>query len=433
GEGAKFGLAIPDLLATVEALRQADLLSDLRLLHFHIGSQINDIAVLKDALQEAGQIYVELNRLGAAMGYLDVGGGLGIDYDGSRTATTASTNYSLQNYANDVVATVRECCEPHGVTVPTLVSESGRAIASHFSVLVFDVLGCSQPPAAVGEPEGEEPLIVRNLRDTLAQIQRAESCDPTHPASCEPLQEAWNDAIKFQVDALSAFRLGYLGLKERGQAEALYWACGLAINDRLGEIPGGTPIPEDLRGLQAALASTYYGNLSVFRSAPDTWAIQQLFPVLPIHRLSERPDRLGRFADLTCDSDGKLARFIGQGTDKPLLELHALREGEPYWVGLFLGGAYQEVMGNLHNLFGRTNAVHIRLTDGGGYRLEHVVRGDTNAEVLQAMEHDPAILQEHLRQASEEAIAHGRLSIEDARRLMQHLETSLGQTTYLEG
>jgi arginine decarboxylase len=437
GEGAKFGLSLPDLLATVEALRQAELLPDLRLLHFHIGSQINDIAVLKDALQEAGQIYVELTRLGAPMGFLDVGGGLGIDYDGSRTATTASTNYSLQNYANDVVATVRECCEHGGVSVPTLVSESGRAIASHFSVLVFDVLGCSQPPAtlppAPSPADSEEPLIVRNLRDTLAQLATLEACDPAQPASCDLLQEAWNDAIKFKDDALMAFRLGYLGLRERARAEALYWACGLHIAHRLAELAGDTPIPEDLRGLQAALASTYYANLSVFRSAPDTWAIQQLFPVLPIHRLAERPDRLGRFADLTCDSDGKLARFIGPGAEKSLLELHRLKPGEPYWVGLFLAGAYQEVMGNLHNLFGRTNAVHIRLTPGGGYRVEHVVRADTNAAVLQAMEHDPQTLKERLRQASEEAIADGRLTIEAARRLTQHLETSLGQTTYLEG
>ena len=437
GEGAKFGLSLPDLLATVEALRQARLLSDLRLLHFHIGSQINDIAVLKDALQEAGQIYVELTRQGAPMGFLDVGGGLGIDYDGSRTATTASTNYSLQNYANDVVATVRECCEHGGVTVPTLVSESGRAIASHFSVLVFDVLGCSQPPATFTAPPSpslsEDPLIVRNLRDTLALIATVDVGDPAGPASCEPLQEAWNDAIKFKEDALTAFRLGYLGLRERALAEALYWACGLEIAKHLAALPADTPIPEDLRGLQAALASTYYANLSVFRSAPDTWAIQQLFPVMPIHRLAERPDRLGHFADLTCDSDGKLARFIGPGSEKPLLELHGLQPGEPYWVGLFLAGAYQEVMGNLHNLFGRTNAVHIRLTPGGGYRVEHVVRADTNAAVLQAMEHDPQTIKERLRQASEEAIADGRLSIEAARRLTQHLETSLGQTTYLEG
>ena len=436
GEKAKFGLAIPEVLATVEALRAAGLLADLRLLHFHVGSQINDIAVLKDALQEAGQIYVELTKLGAPMGFLDVGGGLGIDYDGSRTATAASTNYSLQNYANDVVATVRECCEPHGVTVPTLVSESGRAIASHFSVLVFDVLGCGGvlgsdgtagaiPPAADGEP-----LVVRNLRDTLTGITSSDNRPDT-----SRLQEAWNDAIKFKDDALAAFRLGYLSLPQRALAEQLTWACAEAIVARLPAGAGGSsggPIPDDLRALAAALAGTYYANLSVFRSAPDTWAIEQLFPLMPIHRLDEQPTRLGHFADLTCDSDGKLARFIGDGQAKPLLELHALREGEPYWIGMFLGGAYQEVMGNLHNLFGSTNAVHIRLADGGGYRVDHVVRGNTNAEVLEAMEHDPELLLERLRVASEGAIQRGDLAISDARRLMAHLETSLGQSTYLQ-
>jgi arginine decarboxylase len=428
GEGAKFGLSIPDLLATVEALRGAGLLADLRLLHFHIGSQINDIAVLKDALQEAGQLYVELTRLGAPMGFLDVGGGLGIDYDGSRTATAASTNYSLQNYANDVVATVRECCEPHGVTLPTLVSESGRAIASHFSVLVFDVLGASRPPMAVPERVENEPLVVRNLRDTLAGISAtAETLPP------ERLQEAWNDALKFRTDALAAFRLGYMSLPERAMAEQLTWACSATIARRLEELPAGTPVPEELERLRASQAGTYYANLSVFRSAPDTWAIDQLFPVLPLHRLDERPTRLGTLADLTCDSDGKLARFIDRGQSKPLLELHELKPGQPYWIGLFLAGAYQEVMGNLHNLFGSTNAVNIRLTAGGRYSVDHVVRGDTNAEVLQAMEHDPVDLLERLRVASEAAIDRGDLAIGDARRLMDHLEGSLRQTTYLQG
>ena len=445
GEKAKFGLSIPDVLATVEALREAGLLADLRLLHFHVGSQINDIAVLKDALQEAGQIYVELTKLGAPMGFLDVGGGLGIDYDGSRTATAASTNYSLQNYANDVVATVRECCEPHGVTVPTLVSESGRAIASHFSVLVFDVLGCGGvlgsdgAPTAIAPMADDEPLIVRNLRDTLAGITAlpaagasvgdGDSSVDNRPDTSR-LQEAWNDAIKFKDDALAAFRLGYLSLPQRALAERLTWACAEAIVARL---PAAGPIPDDLRALPAALAGTYYANLSVFRSAPDTWAIEQLFPLMPIHRLDEQPQRLGQFADLTCDSDGKLARFIGDGHAKPLLELHPFRSDQPYWIGMFLGGAYQEVMGNLHNLFGSTNAVHIRLADGGGYRVDHVVRGDTNAEVLQAMEHNPELLLERLRLASETAIQRGDLKISDARRLMDHLETSLRQTTYLQG
>jgi arginine decarboxylase len=435
GERAKFGLSVPDLLATVEALRAADLLGELRLLHFHVGSQINDIAVLKDALQEAGQIYGELTRLGAPMGYLDVGGGLGIDYDGSRTASAASTNYSLQNYANDVVATVKECCEPHGVPMPTLVSESGRAIASHFSVLVFDVLGAGSLPGAVPPPKDNEALILRNLRDTYAAITATEAAVE---AGVEALQEAWNDALKFKDDALAAFRLGYLGLPERGLAEQLTWACCQAIAERLAALPADTPIPEELRALPAALASTYYANLSVFRSAPDTWAIDQLFPVLPIHRLDEQPQGLGSFADLTCDSDGKIARFIdptgrsGRGQVKPLLELHSLRPDEPYWIGMFLGGAYQEVMGNLHNLFGSTNAVHLRLKASGGYQLDHVVRGDTNAEVLEAMEHNPELLLERLRVASEEAIGRGQLRISDARRLMAHLETSLRQTTYLQ-
>ena len=425
GERAKFGLSVPDLLASVEALRAADLLGELRLLHFHIGSQINDIAVLKDALQEAGQIYAELTRLGAPMGYLDVGGGLGIDYDGSRTASAASTNYSLQNYANDVVATVKECCEPHGIAVPTLVSESGRALASHFSVLVFDVLGAGTLPGALPPAKEGEALILRNLRDTHAAIKAPE-------AGVEALQEAWNDALKFKHDALAAFRLGYLSLPERGLAEQLTWACCQAIAARLGALPAGSAIPQELQALPAALASTYYANLSVFRSAPDTWAIDQLFPVMPIQRLQERPDGLGSFADLTCDSDGKIARFINSGQVKPLLELHNLRPGEPYLIGLFLGGAYQEVMGNLHNLFGSTNAVHLRLKASGGYQIDHVVRGDTNAEVLEAMEHDPQLLLERLRMASEAAIGRGQLGISDARRLMAHLEASLRQTTYLQ-
>ena len=435
GERAKFGLSIPALLTTVERLRETGLLADLRLLHFHIGSQINDIAVLKDALQEAGQIYAELTRLGAPMGFLDVGGGLGIDYDGSRTASAASTNYSLQNYANDVVATIRECCEPHGIRPPTLVSESGRALASHFSVLVFDVLGAGGrsdgvPPVAEGEA-----LILRNLRDTLGVVEAIAAAggeDGGERAEVERLQEAWNDALKFKEDALNAFRLGYLSLPERATAERLTWASCQAIARQLEGLPAGTVIPQELQALPAALAGTYYANLSVFRSAPDTWAIDQLFPVLPIHRLDERPTRLGSFADLTCDSDGKIARFIDRGQVKPLLELHDLRPGEPYWIGLFLGGAYQEVMGNLHNLFGSTNAAHIRLAAGGGYRVEHVVRGNTNAEVLEAMEHDPDLLQERLRLASEQAIGRGDLAISDARRLMAHLRASLEQTTYLE-
>jgi len=428
GDRAKFGLDLTEMLHTVHALKDAGLLPDLRLLHFHIGSQINDIAVLKDALQEAGQIYVELTRLGAPMGYLDVGGGLGIDYDGSRTASAASTNYSLQNYANDVVATVRECCEPHRIPVPTLVSESGRAIASHFSVLVFNILSCNRTPDEEPAPTDDEPLPVRNLRETLNRIRAVSG---TSDPEMRLLQESWNDAVKFRDDALAAFRLGYIRLEQRAIAEQLTWCCAREINQRL---PGHAPIHDDLRELQQALACTYYANLSVFRSAPDTWAIDQLFPLMPVHRLDEQPTELGDFADLTCDSDGKLASFIDAGQSRTLLELHPLRKDEPYWIGLFLGGAYQEVMGNLHNLFGRTSAVHVRLNPrGNGYVLDHVLKGDTNADVLEEMQHDPDLMLERLRQASEKAIQAGTLQIADARLLMSHLRASLDQTTYLQG
>nr|AUG32355.1 arginine decarboxylase [Paulinella longichromatophora] len=417
GERAKFGLAIPDIISAVEKLRAADLLGSLCLLHFHIGSQINDIAVIKDALQEAGQIYVQLTELGAPMGYLDVGGGLGIDYDGSRTATAASTNYSLQNYANDVVATIQECCSSHSINLPTLITESGRAIASHCSVLIFDILGTGSVPASIPELTEHEPLTVRNLRYTLANI------------NLDNLQEIWNDALKFKEDALSSFRLGYLSLENRAKAEQLTWACAEQIAS-LATYLNPADLPDGIKSLQSNLANIYYANLSIFRSAPDTWAIGQLFPILPIHRLNERPTYLGSFADLTCDSDGKLARFIDKGHVKTLLELHEYKESELYLIGLFLGGAYQEVMGNFHNLFGTTNSIHIRLGSDGDYYVDHIVKGSTNAEVLQAMEHDPKLLIDRLRLASEIAIEQGNITVDEAQSLIDHLETSLSQVTY---
>ncbi len=426
GEKAKFGLSIPDILKTIELLREAKLLNELRLLHFHLGSQINDIAVLKDALQEASQIYVELIRLGAPMGYLDVGGGLGIDYDGSKTSTQASTNYSLQNYANDVVATIQECCASNEIKVPTIVSESGRALASHFSVLIFNILGTNCSTSKISEIVGKDSLIIRNLKETLATIDNIKI---SNPLEISKFQEAWNDAVKFKEDAFTAFRLGYISLPERAMAEELTLSCAKNL---IKKIPLDELIPDELKNLSSILATTYYANLSIFRSAPDTWAIKQLFPIMPIHRLNEKPTQLGDFADLTCDSDGKLSNFINNGNSKSLLELHQLNANEPYLIGMFLGGAYQEVMGNLHNLFGRTNAVHIRLNGSKGYTIDHVVRGSTNSDVLQAMEHLPELLLERLRVASEMAINQGDLTISDARRLMDHLETSLRQSTYLQ-
>ncbi len=426
GENSKFGLSIPEILKTVSQLKSANLLDELILLHFHIGSQINDIAILKNALQEAGQIYVELSRLGAPMGHLDVGGGLGIDYDGSRTATPASTNYSLQNYANDVVATIQECCKSNSTHVPTLISESGRSLSSHFSILIFNILGTSSVTTDIPTHTNNECLSVKNLRETLETLQnicKAKTIDITK------VQEAWNDALKFKDDALAAFRLGFIDLTARATAEQLTWACAKKL---INHIPSNLLIPEELQALNAALSITYYANISIFRSAPDTWAIEQLFPIMPIHRLNEKPTQLGHFADLTCDSDGKLARFVDNGKVKSLLELHPFNPGEDYLIGMFLGGAYQEVMGNLHNLFGTTNAVHIRLRKNGNYKLDHVVRGNTKGDVLHAMEHDSEQLLEKLRITTESAIQKGSLKINDAQRLMDHIEISLRKSTYLQ-
>ncbi len=426
GDKSKFGLSIPEILTTIKKLKKANLLNELKLLHFHLGSQINDIGILKDALQEAGQIYVELINLGAPMGYLDVGGGLGIDYDGSQTASTSSTNYSLQNYANDVVATIKECCESKKIQVPTLITESGRAIASHFSILVFNILGKNSLPSDIPRKDEKECLSVQNLRETLVHINNLENEKRQDLAKS---QEAWNDALKFKADALAAFRLGYIDLTERAKAEQLTWACAKKI---VTQLPKNILLPEELKKLSESLAGTYYANLSVFRSAPDTWAIDQVFPIMPIHRLNEEPNQLGHFADLTCDSDGKLDQFIDNGKVKSLLALHEFKPKEKYLIGLFLGGAYQEVMGNLHNLFGSTNAVHIRLGNNGQYKVEHVIRGNTKSDVLEYLEHDPENLLEQLRISSESAIQAGHLQIHDAQKLMDHVEISLRQSTYLQ-
>ncbi|WP_338431509.1 biosynthetic arginine decarboxylase [Synechococcus elongatus] len=416
GDRAKFGLTMPEIVAAVEKLQAANLLHCLQLLHFHIGSQISDISVLKDAIQEAAQIYVQLAALGADMRYLDVGGGLGVDYDGSKTNFHASKNYNMQTYANDVVATIKDACQVHHLAVPTLISESGRAIASHQSVLVFDVLGSSEVPRSESEPPQEaDSAIVRTLYEVLEAI------------APDNLQECYHDAFKLKEDAVSAFRLGYLSLTERAKAERLFWSCCHRIQELLQQLDR---IPEDLEDLERVMASIYYVNLSVFQSAPDTWAIDQLFPIMPIHRLNEEPSQRVTLADLTCDSDGKIDRFIDLLDVKSTLELHPLKPNQPYVLGMFLGGAYQEIMGNLHNLFGDTNAVHIKLTPKG-YSIEHVVKGDTMAEVLGYVQYDAEQLLERLRQQAEAALQQDQISLDESQRLLRNYEESLQRYTYL--
>lgn len=418
GDRAKFGLNIPEIVAVVEKLRAANLLGSLQLLHYHIGSQISDIAVIKAAIQEASQIYVQLSLLGAAMKYIDVGGGLGVDYDGSKTNFHASKNYNMQNYANDVVATVKDACDQHKLPMPTLVSESGRAIASHQSVLVFDVLGTSEAPSTQPQPLQEgEPLIIRNLWEAFTNL------------SLENYQECYHDAEQFKEDAITAFRLGYLSLPERARAEHIYWACCGKIREI---IKNQAYVPDDLEDLETNMASIYYMNLSVFQSAPDSWAIDQLFPIMPIHRLTEEPTCRGILADLTCDSDGKINQFIDLWDVKNLLELHPYDSQNPYYLGMFLGGAYQEIMGNLHNLFGDTNAVHITLTPKG-YDIQNVVKGDTIQEVLGYVQYDIEDMVENVRLQTESALQDETISLEESQWLLQRFEQSLRNYTYLSG
>ncbi|MDH6060768.1 biosynthetic arginine decarboxylase [Chrysosporum bergii ANA360D] len=416
GDRAKFGLTIPQIMETVNKLREANLLDCLQLMHFHIGSQISAINVIKDAIQEASRIYVELAMLGADMKYLDVGGGLGVDYDGSQTNFYASKNYNMQNYANDIVAELKDTCAERQITVPTLISESGRAIASHQSVLIFDVLSTNDVPLDLPEPpEEQESPLIKYLWETYHSINQ------------ENYQEFYHDAAQFKEEAISRFNLGILRLEERAKAERLYWAC---CQKTLNITRQQEYVPDELEDLEKIMASIYYVNLSVFQSAPDCWAIDQLFPVMPIHRLDEEPLRRGILADLTCDSDGKIDRFIDLRDVKSVLELHTFKPEEPYYLGMFLNGAYQEIMGNLHNLFGDTNAVHIQLTPKG-YQIQHVVKGDTMSEVMKYVQYDSEDMVENIRQRCEKALEEKHITLAESQRLLQTYEQSLGRYTYL--
>lgn len=429
GEKAKFGLTIPEILTVVNKLKSEDKLDCLKLLHFHIGSQISSIAVIKDAIREASQIYVQLSKMGAGMKYLDVGGGLAVDYDGSKTNFYASKNYNMQNYANDIVAAVKETCDENNIPSPILVSESGRAITSHHSVLIFNVVSSNNPPLEIPEPtEEKEHLIIRNLWETYETIDG------------DNYQEMYHDAVQFKDEAISLFNFGYLSLLDRAKAEQLYWGCCHKIYQIT---KNETYVSDDLNDLNDLMIATYYINLSVFQSAPDAWAINQLFPILPIHRLNEKPTVKGVLADLTCDSDGKIDKFIDLLDVKNALELHPLKpiqakdinnkentDFQPYYLGMFLVGAYQEIMGNLHNLFGDINVIHIQNKEEN-YQIKYVVKGDTVTDVLKYVEYSAEDLTEKLRCLTENALLEKQIDLEKSQLLIKNYEENLRSYTYL--
>jgi len=419
GFRSKFGLTVSEAVRALDQLKQLEMADCLELLHFHLGSQITNIRHIKQAVIEGVRIYAELARAGAGLKYLDVGGGLGIDYDGSQTDFESSVNYTLQEYANDVVYHVQNVCDEAGVAHPTIVTESGRAVVAYHSMLVFDVLGVSgfgdQDTAPEISDEMEQPLI--DLRETYRAL------------STKNLLESFHDAQQALDQALNLFSLGYLPIEQRCLAENLYWAMCRRIKRLAADLEF---FPEELEGLDAMLSDTYFCNFSIFQSMPDSWAIKQLFPIMPIHRLAEKPTRAAVLGDISCDSDGKIDQFIDRRDVKRTLPLHPFN-GSEYYLGAFLIGAYQEILGDLHNLFGDTNAVHVSLNGNGEIILDNVIKGDTVREVLDYVQFRAESLLGQFRKDVEAALREGRIGYEESGRLLRFYEEGLNGYTYLEG
>jgi arginine decarboxylase len=418
GYRSKFGLTLTEVLEAVEYLKQRDLADCLQLVHFHLGSQITNIRSIKNALTEAARVYAELARVGAGVRYLDVGGGLGIDYDGSQTDFESSVNYTLQEYADDVVFRIKSVCDEAGVPHPTIVSESGRAVVAYHSVLVFDVLGVSNFDRHQAPPElpADAPQPIQDLFGIHRDLTK------------KNFLESYHDAVQAIDESLNLFNLGYLSIELRALAERLFWAVCFKLQRIVRELDY---VPEDLNGLKSMLADTYFCNFSIFQSMPDSWAIKQLFPIMPIHRLKEAPTRRAVLGDITCDSDGKIDQFIDLRDVRNTLELHPYT-GEPYYLGAFLLGAYQEILGDLHNLFGDTNAVHVSLDEDGQVSLDAVIKGDTVREVLHYVQYSADELAAKMRKDVERAVRGGKISLEESRQLLRFYESGLEGYTYLE-
>jgi arginine decarboxylase len=425
GDKSKFGLFITEILELFKVLKSHDMLDCLQLVHCHPGSQLQDIRRIKEAINELAHVYAELKLMGAGLQYIDVGGGLGVDYDGSGTNFASSMNYTLNEYASDVVYRVGSVCNARDIPHPMIVSESGRATAAYHSVLIFDALGSSALDKfrvtgyeAEDYPGDEElPQPVQDLFEAFRAVNERR------------LVECYHDALTAREQVLQMFNLGLLSLEFRGLAERLYWATCAKIRDACRRLER---LPEELDDLEAILSDTYFCNFSVFQSLPDSWAIDQLFPILPIHRLDERPTRTAVLADITCDSDGKIDHFVSMRDVKRTLELHELRSGEKYYLAAFLVGAYQETLGDLHNLFGDTHVVHVRLHDEGGWWIEEIVKGDTANKVLEYMEYDVAELYPALARDCERAIRDGRMTIAESQALKRFYESELDGYAYLE-
>ncbi|MBK9517392.1 MAG: biosynthetic arginine decarboxylase [Anaeromyxobacter sp.] len=426
GDFAKFGLTIPELIHAVKLLKAQGKEHCAKLLHFHAGSQLTEIRVIKDAVNEGARVYAKLRKMGLPIEYFDVGGGLGVDYVGTRSSGYASSlNYSLEEYVEDVVYSLQRVCTSEGVPEPHIVSESGRAVAAHHSCIIMNVfghieIGSAEEIAAASVPQPNEPSVVREMREIVA------SMTPRNRA------EAYHDAAAKKEEALQMFKLGSLGLEERAVVESLFWklARGIADLNR-----GKKRLPRETKDLGDKIADQYLANFSLFQSAPDHWAFDQLFPIVPLHRMAEAPTKDCTIVDVTCDSDGKIDRFIeGDGVDETL-SLHALRPGEPYYLGMFLTGAYQDILADMHNLFGRVNEIHVFADDEDpeDFYIEEYIPGDTVQQVLSRVQYEPSDLCRRVKSALDQRMKDGALRPKDGVYLSDFYDEVMRGYTYLAG
>ena len=419
GDASKFGLTSSELLEALDFMESKGLKDCLKLIHFHIGSQVTKIRRIKTALREASQFYVQLHSMGFNVEFVDIGGGLGVDYDGTRSSNSeGSVNYSIQEYVNDSISTLVDVSDKNGIPHPNIITESGRALTAHHSVLIFEVLETATLP----EWDDEEEIApdVHELVQELYSIWDS--------LNQNKMLEAWHDAQQIREEALDLFSHGIVDLKTRAQIERLYWSITREIN----QIAGGLKhAPDEFRGLSKLLADKYFCNFSLFQSLPDSWAIDQIFPIMPIQRLDEKPERSATLQDITCDSDGKIANFISTRNVAHYLPVHSLKKTEPYYLAVFLVGAYQEILGDMHNLFGDTNAVHVSVNEKG-YNIEQIIDGETVAEVLDYVQYNPKKLVRTLETWVTKSVKEGKISLEEGKEFLSNYRSGLYGYTYLE-
>jgi len=418
GDGSKFGLTSSELLEALDYLDKNKMKDCLHLVHFHIGSQVNKIRRIKLAMREASQFYVQMHRNGFAIDFVDIGGGLGVDYDGTRSSSESSVNYSIQEYVNDVVSTLVDVSDKNGIPHPNIITESGRSLTAHHSVLVFEVLESTTlqrwEEDEVVSPDDHELLRdLYSLWDTLNQPR---------------MLETWHDAQQIREEALDRFSLGLLDISTRAKIERLFWSIAQETTQM---ISGLKHVPEEFLSLPKLLSDKYFCNFSLFQSLPDSWAIDQIFPIIPLDRLDEKPDRTATLQDITCDSDGKIDNFISARNQSYYLPVHTLKPKEPYYIGVFLVGAYQEILGDLHNLFGDTNAVHVSV-DEKGYNIDQVIDGETVAEVLEYVQYSPKKLVRTVETWVTSSVKSGIISAEEGKEFLSNYRSGLYGYTYLE-